>query len=124
MTAQSETTAQGYVPAANHRGQVEAMAGYGVPEGDIAKVLDIDPETLQLHYYSDARSIREVARCRLRAPLACGLNGAAERGIRTFPISSMLSGDPLQPVSRCGPHSRYRRLFLPVRPPRTLFLPE
>jgi len=50
MTAESETTAQGYVPAANHRSQVEAMAGYGVPECDIAKVLDIDPETLRLHY--------------------------------------------------------------------------
>ncbi len=50
MTAEPELAAQSYVPAANHRSQVEAMAGYGVPEADIAKVLDINPETLRLHY--------------------------------------------------------------------------
>jgi hypothetical protein len=35
-------------PAA--RRQVEAMAGYGVPEADIARVLRIDPKTLRKHY--------------------------------------------------------------------------
>ena len=33
-----------------HRRQVEAMAGYGVPESDIARVLAIDPKTLRKHY--------------------------------------------------------------------------
>ena len=33
-----------------HRRQVEAMAGYGVPESDIARVLAIDPKTLRRHY--------------------------------------------------------------------------
>jgi hypothetical protein len=32
------------------RRQVEAMAGYGIPEADIATVLDIDPKTLRKHY--------------------------------------------------------------------------
>jgi hypothetical protein len=32
------------------RRQVEAMAGYGVPETDIARVLAIDPKTLRKHY--------------------------------------------------------------------------
>ena len=32
------------------RRQVEAMAGYGVPEADIARVLGIDPKTLRKHY--------------------------------------------------------------------------
>lgn len=32
------------------RRQVEAMAGYGVPETDIATVLAIDPKTLRRHY--------------------------------------------------------------------------
>jgi hypothetical protein len=32
------------------RRQVEAMAGFGVPEADIATVLDIDPKTLRKHY--------------------------------------------------------------------------
>jgi hypothetical protein len=32
------------------RRQVEAMAGYGIPEADIACVLDIDAKTLRKHY--------------------------------------------------------------------------
>jgi hypothetical protein len=32
------------------RRQVEAMAAYGVPEADIARVLGIDPKTLRKHY--------------------------------------------------------------------------
>ena len=33
-----------------HRRQVEAMAGYGVPEHAIARVVKIDPKTLRKHY--------------------------------------------------------------------------
>ena len=32
------------------RRQVEAMAAYGVPETDIARVIGIDPKTLRKHY--------------------------------------------------------------------------
>jgi hypothetical protein len=32
------------------RRQVEALAGYGVPEKDIAGVIDVDPKTLRKHY--------------------------------------------------------------------------
>ncbi len=32
------------------RRQVEAMAGYGVPEADIAGIIGIDPKTLRKHY--------------------------------------------------------------------------
>jgi len=32
------------------RRQVEAMAGYGVPEIDIARIIGIDPKTLRKHY--------------------------------------------------------------------------
>jgi hypothetical protein len=32
------------------RRQVEAIAGYGVPEADIARVIGIDPKTLRKHY--------------------------------------------------------------------------
>ncbi len=39
-----------YEPLPGHRSQVEAMAGYGVSEADIAKVLDIDPDMLRFHY--------------------------------------------------------------------------
>jgi hypothetical protein len=37
-------------PDAAGRRQVEAMAAYGVPETDIARVLAIDPKTLRKHY--------------------------------------------------------------------------
>mgnify|MGYP000090983498 CR=1 FL=1 len=33
--------------------QVEAMAAYGIPEADIAKVVEIDPKTLRRHYRSE-----------------------------------------------------------------------
>lgn len=32
------------------RRQVEAMAAYGIPEADIATVIEIDPKTLRCHY--------------------------------------------------------------------------
>ncbi|MEP9390625.1 hypothetical protein [Mesorhizobium sp. KR9-304] len=35
------------------RRQVEAMAGYGIPELGIAKVIGIDPKTLRKHYRSE-----------------------------------------------------------------------
>jgi hypothetical protein len=37
-------------PDSFHRRQVEAMAGYGVPELDIARVVGIDSKTLRKHY--------------------------------------------------------------------------
>ena len=37
-------------PDANSRRQVEAMAGYGIPEADIGCVLESDPKTLRRHY--------------------------------------------------------------------------
>ena len=37
-------------PDAVSRRQVEAMAGYGVPEADIARVVGIDAKTLRKHY--------------------------------------------------------------------------
>jgi hypothetical protein len=35
------------------RRQVEALAGYGVPEADIAGVVGIDPKSLRKHYRSE-----------------------------------------------------------------------
>jgi predicted transcriptional regulator len=37
-------------PDASVRRQVEAMAGYGVPEADIAGVVGVSPKTLRKHY--------------------------------------------------------------------------
>ena len=46
------------------RRQVEAMAAYGVPEADIARVLGIDPKTLRKHYRDelDTGSIKANSR--------------------------------------------------------------
>ncbi len=37
-------------PDPSVRRQVEAMAGYGVPEADIAGVVGVSPKTLRKHY--------------------------------------------------------------------------
>ncbi len=42
-----------HIPDASGRRQVEAMAGYGIPEADIACVLEIDPKTLRRHYRAE-----------------------------------------------------------------------
>jgi hypothetical protein len=36
--------------------QAEAMAGYGIPETDIAQVLKVDPKTLRKHYQEELES--------------------------------------------------------------------
>jgi len=42
--------AKAFVPTADQRKQVDAMAGYGVPEDAIAKVIGIHAETLRKHF--------------------------------------------------------------------------
>ena len=51
-------------PDPGQRRQVEAMAGFGIPEADIACVLDIDPKTLRRHYRKelDKGHIKATAR--------------------------------------------------------------
>ncbi|MEQ9814093.1 MAG: hypothetical protein RLO50_15045 [Azospirillaceae bacterium] len=39
-----------HMPEPGERRQVEAMAAYGIPEADIARVIGIDPKTLRKHY--------------------------------------------------------------------------
>ena len=39
-----------HAPDPSLRRQVEALAGYGVPESDIAGVIDVDAKTLRKHY--------------------------------------------------------------------------
>jgi hypothetical protein len=39
-----------HAPDTVSRRQVEAMAAYGIPEVDIARVIGIDPKTLRRHY--------------------------------------------------------------------------
>ena len=44
-----------HTPEPAGRRQVEAMAAYGVPEADIARVLGVDPKTLRKHYREELK---------------------------------------------------------------------
>ena len=44
-----------HIPDPTSRRQVEAMAGYGVPEADIAGVIGLDPKTLRKHYRGELK---------------------------------------------------------------------
>ncbi|MFC0386865.1 hypothetical protein [Muricoccus vinaceus] len=39
-----------YVPTAEQRRTVRVMSGFGIPQTDIATLLEIDPKTLRLHF--------------------------------------------------------------------------
>ena len=42
-----------HCPDDSQRRQVEALAGYGIPEAEIAGVVGIDPKTLRKHYRNE-----------------------------------------------------------------------
>src|SRR5205085_6386008 len=46
----SDMGRRSHKPDAASRRQVEAMAAYGIPEIDIARVVGVDPKTLRKHY--------------------------------------------------------------------------
>ena len=48
-----------HAPGPYHYRQVEAMAGYGIPETEIARVLGIDPKTLR-RYHREERDTGPV----------------------------------------------------------------
>lgn len=39
-----------FAPTEAQRSQVEALAGFGIPEDDIARTIGIDPKTLRKHF--------------------------------------------------------------------------
>ena len=58
-----------HLPGPSERRQVEAMAGYGVPEADIARVLGIDPKTLRKHYRDELDTGHIVANAKVAEAL-------------------------------------------------------
>ena len=58
-----------HLPEPSERRQVEAMAGYGVPEADIARVLGIDPKTLRKHYRDELDTGHIVATAKVAESL-------------------------------------------------------
>ena len=65
-----------------HRKQVEAMAAYGIPEMDIARVIGIDPKTLRKHY----REELDLGTTKANAQVAGFLFNAARNGNVTAQI--------------------------------------
>lgn len=58
-----------HLPSSAERRQVEAMAGYGIPEADIARVLDIDPKTLRKHYRDELDTGHIIANAKVAESL-------------------------------------------------------
>ncbi len=58
-----------HAPEPFHRRQVEAMAGYGIPEIDIARVLGIDPKTLRKHYREELDTGHVIANAKVAESL-------------------------------------------------------
>ena len=58
-----------FAPTDKDRGTVRAMAGFGIPEVDIAKVLSIDPKTLRKHFAQEL----EVGHVEANAKVAASL---------------------------------------------------
>ena len=56
-------------PDQGTRRQVEAMAGFGVPETDIAGVIGIDPKTLRRHYRDELKHGHVKANARVAESL-------------------------------------------------------
>ena len=70
------------------RRQVEAMAAYGIPEIDIARVVGIDPKTLRKHY----RDELDMGETKANAQVAGFLFNAARSGNVTAQIFWLKTG--------------------------------
>ncbi len=71
-----------YIPDQATQKQVEAMAGCGIPEADIAAVLKIDPKTLRKHF----RDELDLGHTKANAQVAGFLFNAARNGNVTAQI--------------------------------------
>jgi hypothetical protein len=71
-----------YKPDDAHRRQVEAMAAYGIPEPDIARVVGIDPKTLRKYY----RDELDLGSTKANAQVAGFLFNSARNGNVTAQI--------------------------------------
>jgi hypothetical protein len=69
-------------PDPAQRRQVEAMAAYGIPEYDIARVLAVDPKTLRKHY----REELDLGETKANAQVAGYLFNSAKNGNVTAQI--------------------------------------
>src|SRR4051794_37778332 len=97
------------------RRQVEALAGYGVPEAEIAAMVDIDPKTLRKHYrheldHGHAKANAKVAENLYRKATGDGresvmaaifwLKARARWKEVSVNEHSGIDGQPYQPITR------------------------
>ena len=67
-------------PDAEQRKTVNAMAGYGIPQDDIARVIGVDPKTLRKHFRNELDTGETIATAKVAESLykqATGGNVAA-----------------------------------------------
>jgi hypothetical protein len=65
------------------RRQVEAMAAYGIPEVDIATVIEIDPKTLRRHYRKELSTGHIKANTRVAENLYRKATGEGREAVTT-----------------------------------------
>ena len=80
--AQTDGHAARTSPILLQRRQVEAMAAYGIPETDIARVVGVDPKTLRKHY----RDELDLGETKANAQVAGFLFNSAKNGNVTAQI--------------------------------------
>ena len=68
-------------PDLSQRRQVEALAGYGVPEAEIAGIIGIDPKTLRKHYREELDHGHTKANAKVAENLYRKATGDSREGV-------------------------------------------
>jgi hypothetical protein len=68
-TASADAGAPAFKPTPAQRAQVKAMAGYGVPQFDIANVIGCSPPTLRVHFWQELETAAIVANAKVAQTL-------------------------------------------------------
>lgn len=71
----------GHIPTVTGRRTVEAMAAVGIPQSEIARVLEIDDKTLRLHYREELDTAAIKANARVAQSLYSMAVGDPKNGI-------------------------------------------
>jgi hypothetical protein len=116
-------------PDERGRRQVEALAAYGVPETDIARVVGIDPKTLRKHYRDEldlgaTKATAKVAEFLFRKATTEGpqcVTGAifsmkTRGGWRETPQAHEVAFKPAREMTDAELEARIRELDVQVRP--------
>jgi hypothetical protein len=102
----------GHKPDEASRRQVEALAGYGLPETGIADMIGIDPKTLRKHYRHELRIGHTKANSAVAQSLFRKATGEGPQSVTAAifwaktrmgwkeTIVNEHSGDPVQTISR------------------------